>query len=261
MTWGLRPMAACRHGCVVSKIDAFFSCQHFISQVVSLIPSLALCGHFLFMNTWGFINSFGVFQTYYTTFLDRPPSDVSWIGSIQVFLSFFIGAFIGRFTDGGFLRETLICGTALVTLGIFTASASTQYWQMILSQGVCCGLGSGCLVTPAVSVVSTYFDKRRSLAIGFATCGSVTGGLVFSSMVRQLIPSAGVGWTLRALGFVQLATLLFVIIFMKSRLPPRKSGSLVEWVAFKEPEYTFFTAGMFFVRKTRRNQPRYYPTM
>ncbi|KAH7000745.1 major facilitator superfamily domain-containing protein [Ilyonectria destructans] len=206
----------------------------------------ALCGHFLFMNTWGFINSFGVFQTYYTSFLDRPPSDVSWIGSIQVFLSFFVGAFIGRFTDCGFLRQTLICGTALVTLGIFTASVSTKYWQMVLSQGICCGLGSGCLVTPAVSVVSTYFNKKRSLAIGFATCGSVTGGLVFSSMGRQLIPSAGVGWALRAIGFVQLATLLFVIAFMKSRLPPRKADRLVEWAAFKESEYTFFTAGMFF---------------
>jgi MFS family permease len=199
------------------------------------------------MNTWGFINSFGVFQTYYTTFLDRPPSDISWIGSIQVFLSFFVGAFIGRFTDGGFLRHVLSCGTVLVTIGIFTASASTQYWQLILSQGICCGLGSGCLVTPAVSVVSTYFEKKRSLAIGFATCGSVTGGLVFSAMARQLIPSAGIGWALRGIGFVQVATLLFVTTFMRPRLPPRKADRLVEWVAFREPEYACFTAGMFFV--------------
>lgn len=199
------------------------------------------------MNTWGVINSFGVFQTYYTTLLGRPPSDISWIGSIQVFLSFFVGAFIGRFTDGGFLRGVLICGTILVTVGIFTASASTQYWQFILSQGICCGLGSGCLVTPAVSVVSTYFEKKRSMAIGVATCGSVTGALVFSAMARQIIPSAGIGWALRAIGFVQVATLLFVVAFMKPRLPPRRGDRLVEWVAFKEPEYALFTAGMFFV--------------
>ncbi|CAG8938246.1 unnamed protein product [Penicillium salamii] len=205
-----------------------------------------ICGHFLFMNTWGVINSFGVFQTYYTTFLDRPPSDISWIGSIQVFLSFFVGAFIGRFTDGGLLRGVLICGTILVTVGIFTASASTHYWHFILSQGICCGLGSGCLVTPAVSVVSTYFEKKRSLAIGVATCGSVTGALVFSGMARQIIPSAGIGWALRAIGFVQVATLLFVVAFMKPRLPPRRGDRLVEWVAFKEPEYALFTAGMFF---------------
>jgi MFS family permease len=116
-----------------------------------------------------------------------------------------------------------------------------------LSQGICCGFGSGCLVTPAVSVVSTYFEKKRSLAIGFATCGSVTGGLVFSAMARQLVPYAGTGWALRAIGFVQVVTLIFVVIFMKSRLPPRNADRLVEWVAFKELEYAFFTAGMFFV--------------
>ncbi|KAF4445811.1 major facilitator superfamily transporter [Fusarium austroafricanum] len=205
-----------------------------------------LCGHFLFMNTWGFINSFGIFQTYYAGFLNLPPSDISWIGGIQVFLSFFVGAFIGRYIDSGHLRLILSCGTTLVILGIFTASVSTQYWQLLLSQGICCGLGNGFLVTPAVSVTSTYFAKKRSLAIGIATCGSVTGGLVFSAMARQLLPSAGFGWAMRAIGFVQAATLFFAIASMKTRLPPSKSTRLVEWVAFKELEYTFFTAGMFF---------------
>ncbi|EWY99893.1 hypothetical protein FOYG_03822 [Fusarium oxysporum NRRL 32931] len=205
-----------------------------------------LCGHFLFMNTWGFINSFGIFQTYYAEFLSRPPSDISWIGGIQVFLSFFVGAFIGRYIDSGHLRLMLCCGTTLVIVGIMTASVSTQYWQLLLSQGICCGLGNGFLVTPAVSVTSTYFARKRSLAIGIATCGSVTGGLVFSAMARQLLPSAGFGWAMRAIGFVQAATLLFVIATMKTRLPPTKSTRIVEWVAFKELEYTFFTAGMFF---------------
>ncbi|KAF5019792.1 hypothetical protein F66182_8161 [Fusarium sp. NRRL 66182] len=170
-----------------------------------------LCGHLLFMNTWGFINSFGIFQAYYTSFLGRQPSDISWIGSVQVFLSFFVGAFIGRYIDAGHLRLVLSCGTTLVIIGIFTASFSTQYWQLLLSQGLCCGLGNGFLVTPAVSVTSTYFARRRSLAIGIATSGSVTGGLVFSAMARQLLPSVGFGWAMRAIGFVQAGTLLFVI--------------------------------------------------
>ncbi|KAI0121677.1 major facilitator superfamily domain-containing protein [Xylariales sp. AK1849] len=206
----------------------------------------ALCAHFVIMNTWGIINSFGVFQTYYTTLLSRPPSDISWIGSVQVFLTFFIGAFTGRITDAGFFRPVLLCGTIFNTIGIFTASSATQYWQLLLSQGLCMGIGNGCLFTPAISVVSTYFDKKRSLAIGLTACGSVTGGLVYPAMARQLLPTAGFGWALRAIGFVQLATLLFANVFMKSRLPPRRSGSLVEWGAFKELEYTFYAMGMFF---------------
>ncbi|KAI1863452.1 uncharacterized protein JN550_009563 [Neoarthrinium moseri] len=206
----------------------------------------ALCGHLVIMNTWGFINSFGVFQTYYTSLLDKSPSDISWIGSIQVFLTFFLGTFTGRFTDAGFFRPVLLLGTVFVTIGIFTTSAATQYWQLILSQGLCMGVGNGCLFAPTVSVVSTYFEKKRSLAIGLTACGSVTGGLVFPAMARQLLPSVGFGWAVRAIGFVQLATLLCANVFMKSRVPPRRTGSLVEWNAFKEPEYTFYALGMFF---------------
>ena len=58
-------------------------------------------GHLVIMNTWGYINSFGVFQTYYATELSLPPATISWIGSIQVFLLFFIGTFTGRITDAG----------------------------------------------------------------------------------------------------------------------------------------------------------------
>ncbi|KAK8116312.1 major facilitator superfamily transporter [Apiospora sp. TS-2023a] len=138
-----------------------------------------LCAHLVVMNTWGFINSFGVFQTYYTNLLGRSPSEVSWIGSIQVFLTFFIGTFAGRITDAGFFRPVLACGTFFLILGIFTTSAATTYWQLLLSQGLCMGLGSGLLFTPAISVVSTYFDKKRSLAIGITASGSVSGGLIF----------------------------------------------------------------------------------
>lgn len=189
------------------------------------------------MNTWGFVNSFGVFQSYYVGLLDRPPSDISWIGSIQIFLTFFIGTFTGRFTDAGFFRPVLLAGTVFTILGIFTTSVATQYWHLILSQGLCLGIGSGCLFCPAISTLSTYFSTKRSLAIGIAASGSATGGLIFPAMARQLLPTAGFGWAVRAIGFVQLVTLLFANAFMRSRLPPRRTGSLVEWGAFRELEW------------------------
>ncbi|KAI2627549.1 MFS general substrate transporter [Hypoxylon sp. NC1633] len=205
-----------------------------------------LGGHLAIMNTWGFINSFGVFQAYYVSQLNRPPSDVSWIGSVQIFLTFFVGTFTGRMSDAGFFRPLLIAGTVFMTIGIFTTSVATQYWQLVLSQGICMGIGSGCIFCPAISTVSTYFSKKRSLAIGITASGSVTGGLVFPAMARQLLPTAGFGWAVRAIGFVQLATMIFATACTKSRLPPRRSGSLVEWGAFRELEYTFYAAGMFF---------------
>ena len=109
------------------------------------------------------------------------------------------------------------------------------------------GIGNGCLFCPAIAVLSTYFLKRRSLAIGVAACGSATGGLVFPSVVRQLLPVVGFAWTIRAIGLIQLASLAVSNAFMRTRIPPRRTGKLVELAAFKELEYTFYAAGSFFV--------------
>jgi len=195
----------------------------------------------------GFINSFGVFQTYYVEALNRPPSDISWVGSIQVFLLFFISTWTGRLTDAGYFKQIIILGTILQILGLFMTSLSMQYWQLFLAQGVCLGLGNGCLFCPMISLVSTYFSTKGSLALGIVACGSATGGLVFPAMVQQLLPKVGFGWTLKALGFVQLACLVACIVFAKQRLPPRRAGPIVEWAAFKELPYTLFAAGIFFV--------------
>ncbi|KAF9870444.1 major facilitator superfamily transporter [Colletotrichum karsti] len=199
--------------------------------------------HLVIMNTWGIVNSYGVFQPYYTTTLSRPPSDIAWIGSFEVFLLFFIGAFAGRLTDAGYFRPLFISGFLLVVLGMVATSFCTQYWQFFLAQGICMGLGNGFLFCPSLSTASTYFDKKKALALGFVSIGSSTGGMIYPSMVRQLLPKIGFGWTIRAIALVQMVTLLVTSLVLKPRIKPRKAGSLVEWAAFKELEYTFYAVG------------------
>lgn len=201
--------------------------------------------HLVVMNTWGFVNSFGVFQLYYKTFLDRPPSDISWIGSLQTFLLFFIGTFAGRVTDAGYFRHVFLVGAVFQLVGIYTASVATSYWQLLLAHGICIGIGNGCIFTPALTIVSTYFSKKRSIAIGICACGSVTGGVVFPIMARQLLPSAGFPWTMRAIGFILLANLVACFLIIKPRLPPRDTGALIEWAAFRDAAYSFYAAGAF----------------
>ncbi|KAF4964309.1 hypothetical protein FSARC_7754 [Fusarium sarcochroum] len=220
--------------------------------------------HLVVMNTWyvkyftsseavgpstntsrGVINSFGVFQSYYVEALQRPPSDIAWIGSVEIFFLFFIGTFTGRLTDAGFFRPIAIIGSVLIVLGTLITSICTQYWQIFLAQGVCVGLGNGCLFCPTIAIVSTYFYKHRSMAIGLTACGSATGGVIFPSLVRELLPQIGYGWTMRVIGFIQAACLIVSLVSLKPRLPPRKAGRMVEWAAFKELEYTFYAIGTF----------------
>lgn len=201
--------------------------------------------HMVIFNTWGYINSFGVFQTYYVESLGHPPSDISWVGSIQIFLLFFVGTFAGRATDAGYSKAILTFGALLELFCIFMTSLCTKYWQLFLAQGLGQGLGCGLMFCPTIALIPTYFTKNRSIAIGISACGSATGGLVFPAVVMRLLPRVGYGWTMRTLGFISLATLIPSVLLLQQRLPPRKSGPIVELGAFKEPPYLLFAIGMF----------------
>lgn len=202
--------------------------------------------HMVIFNTWGYINSFGVFQTYYTETLGRSPSDISWVGSIQIFLLFFIGTFSGRATDAGYFKLTWTMGAVIELFSIFMTSLCTQYWQFFLAQGIGQGIGCGLMFCPTLALLPTYFTKKRALAIGMAASGSATGGLVFPSVIMRLLPRVGYPWTMRTLGFISVVMLIPCMIFLKQRVPPRKAGPIVEWAAFKEATYALFALGMFF---------------
>jgi len=133
----------------------------------------------LVVNGFGYLSSFGLFQTYWMNKLDRSASSISWIGSIQMFLLFFIGTLSGRAMDAGYFRSLIWVGCAMQILGTFTTANCGQYWQLVLSQGIVQGLGNGLLFTPAVTLVSTYFSKKRAFALGISACGAPFGGIVF----------------------------------------------------------------------------------
>ena len=210
--------------------------------------SQALLTHLVIFNTWGFINSFGLFQSYYVDNMQiGSPSAVAWIGTIQVWILFNIGTFSGRATDAGFFKLTFTLGVAVSLFGMFMLSLCKTYWQVFLAQGVCMGIGFGLVFVPSITIVSTYFLKNRSIALGITVTGSATGGLVFPAIAKEMLPTVGFGWTVRTMGFVQMAGFLVCILFLRPRLPPRKTGPVVEWAAFKETAYSLYLlCGFFF---------------
>ena len=212
------------------------------------LKQIGVSGHFVISNSWGWINSFGVWQDYLPTLLpERSSFEISFIGSLTVFLLFFLGTFTGRLTDAGFFRPLFIVGSIIQLTGIFMTSLCKTYWQFMLAQGICIGVGNGFLFCPSLALISTYFLKKRALALGIAACGSVTGGLIFPVMARELLPRIGFPWTIRAIGLVQLASLAVSNLLSKPRIKPRKAGPLVELAAFKEMEYTFYAMAAFCV--------------
>ena len=195
--------------------------------------------------SWGYAATFGVYQLYYVETLGLPASQISWIGSVQVFLAFVVCAPAGRIADAGYSHEIVILGCFFVVLGSYMTSFCYEYWHIMLAQGICTGLGLGAISTPAVAITSSYFKKNRSLALSMSALGTSAGGVVFPATVQYLIPQIGFRWANRVAALVALVICIGACVLVKPYLPGRKSGPIVEWAAFKEVSYSLFAAGSF----------------
>ena len=127
------------------------------------------------------LTSLQVFQTYYATerFPSKSPSDIAWVGSLQSFLLLFVGVLSGPLYDAGYFRALLVTGNFFVVFGLMMTSLCQEFWQVVLAQGITCGIGYGLLFLPGVSVLPQYFVERRVLASGLAASGSGVG-MVFT---------------------------------------------------------------------------------
>jgi MFS family permease len=202
------------------------------------------CAWLAIMNSWGFVNSFGAFQPYYESILPESSSTISWIGSVQACLMFGVGMVSGRALDRGWFRPTIALGIAIQLVGMFALSMAKTYWQFLLTQGFCTGAGGGIFFVPIMGLCSTYFSARRGMALGIVTSGTATGGLIYPLVVRQLLGKLGFGWTVRVLGFLNVACLLVALAFMRPRLPPRKTGPLIDGEALKDTPYCLHVLGI-----------------
>ncbi|GJJ15307.1 hypothetical protein Clacol_009583 [Clathrus columnatus] len=188
---------------------------------------LTVVGSFIMVfATQGSAQSFGVYQDFYTrVFLpEHTPSQIAWIGSIQLFFFFFLGVFVGKLFDDGYFRELLGFGSVLYTFSFFMLSLAKphQYYQVFLSQGVGVGISMGFLYLPSISVCFHYFKRRKALAVGIASAGGAVGGIAQSIGLNHLLNGkVGFAWGIRIYGFIFLGLFIIANLIMRPRLPPR----------------------------------------
>ncbi|KAI0800007.1 major facilitator superfamily domain-containing protein [Fomes fomentarius] len=182
--------------------------------------------------TFGYINAFGVYQDFYVRdFLSHEsPSNVSWIGSLQLFLMYAPGVFVGHAFDAGYFHHVQIAGSILHVFSIFMLSLTQRdhYYQVFLSQGVGVGLAVGLLFIPSLSIISHHFRDRRALATGIAVSGASCGGIIFPIMLNHLFSNPAIGFAngVRTSGAVIAALLAVANLIMRTRLPPKEGGFL-----------------------------------
>ncbi|RYP45333.1 hypothetical protein DL768_008317 [Monosporascus sp. mg162] len=201
------------------------------------------CSFVVMVNTWGLIGSFGVFQTYYETELlrDHSSSAISWVGSLQGGLLLLLGIVSGPLFDAGNFRRLMAGGLFLVVFGMFMTSICNSYWQVLLAQGVCVGVGSGLLFLPAAAVLSQYFARRRAFALGVQSVGSPLAGIVFPIIFSRLQPAVGFAWATRVIAFILLGLSAVPVAFMRTRVPPpARKRAFFEPQALRDGPYMLF---------------------
>jgi MFS family permease len=138
----------------------------------------ALGGFLSFIASIGYLSGGSVFQSYFMTVVlpDSSPSDIAWIGSVQIWGCFFFGIWSGALSDKHGPALPLALGTFFMVFGNMMSSLSTKYYHFLLSQGFCVAFGMGLIFTPALAVQSQWFLKRRGFVVGLVMSGQMVGG-------------------------------------------------------------------------------------
>ncbi|KAA1472291.1 MFS general substrate transporter [Dentipellis sp. KUC8613] len=216
---------------------------------------LSVAGGFLALFcSFGQLNAFGTFQAWYAQhqLSHLPPSTIAWIGSVQLWVFFFSGTFVGHAFDTYGPRYILAAGSFVMVFALMMTSLCTRYYQFMLAQGALFSIGVAMLFYCSLASVATHFQKRRATAIGLASAGSGVGGTVFPIIFPRLFALVGFAWAVRIVGFISLACCALTLP-MVTRHPSaigarRRSG--MGWVdvgAVKDVRFVLLAVGCAFV--------------
>lgn len=137
------------------------------------------------------------------------------------------GAVIGPILDRRSIRAIMIAGTLLSASCYALMSMATELWQLgvLFGGGVACGAAMfGPLA--ANTVVAKWFSRHRGKAVGIASMGAPTGGLLLSPLVGVLITD--VGWREALLTMAGLHVLLIPLLWLTIRNRPEDMGLLAD---------------------------------
>ncbi|ANZ76469.1 BA75_04346T0 [Komagataella pastoris] len=181
---------------------------------------VVIAGWCMMATTYGMVNSFGVYQTYYQTTLypDQSAFKISVIGALQPFCIYLFAIPTVTLLHHLDARVTIAIGAFIQIFGLMMMSLTNNIWQLFLTQGLLFGIGSGIVYLSGLTVVMQWFKRRRALAMGIVSSGSSLGGVYWPIAVKKLISEVDINWTNRILGFIYIPLGVIMVVFLKPRL-------------------------------------------
>ncbi|CZR59970.1 related to protein MCH2 (monocarboxylate permease homolog) [Phialocephala subalpina] len=170
--------------------------------------------------TWGQTASYSIYLAHYLSsnqFPTATPIDYALIGSLQFAVSLLIAPLVTVAARKFSTQPPMLLGILLQTIGFITASYASKIWHLYLSQGLLIGLGLGFIFVPSTPILSQWFSKKRSLAIGISSAGSGVGGLLFSFGIQAMIDNLSLSWAFRITAIICGIMNLLAVALIKNR--------------------------------------------
>ena len=196
-----------------------------ISKVRQVLICTVMCTSTFFNGgilTGGLSYSFGIFLPVYVTEFNASNAEIALIGSVSTFFAMIPSVYAGYLTDTWGPKKVLVIGTLLIPLGLYLASLSSVVWQLIMTQGLICGIGTCFAYASSVSTVGHWFKKKRGLALGIAGSGTGFGQLVMASIASSLLQNVGWRQTLQILALIELTVSSFAQFSFENFKPLKK---------------------------------------
>ncbi|XP_063036173.1 monocarboxylate transporter 13-like [Melospiza melodia melodia] len=150
------------------------------------------------------LKTFGLFFVEIQQHFDELASTTSWITSVTITV-FHLGAPVAsslcvQYTH----RRVVITGGLLAFSGMALGFFGLNMVWLFATTGFLQGLGISFSWTPAISIVSHYFSKKRALANAIASAGECAFAFMFGPFFQWLIGQYGWKGALLIIGGIQL---------------------------------------------------------
>lgn len=149
------------------------------------------------------------------------PREVPSLAFAAAFFGGGVGAlYFGQLSERIGMARVSMIGSAMVPIGVLLTSLAREGWHVWAAYAVFVGLlGNACMFTPLIANVSRWFDKRRGLALGIATCGQSLGGTIWSPVVTAL--NGTIGWraTFQIYAVFSLVVMVGLSLLLRRRPP------------------------------------------
>ena len=151
-------------------------------------------------------------------------ADLSGIFSLYILVLFSGGVLVGPLLDRFGPRVIIPAGTLLISLGLWGCSQISSPYQLFFYYGFVTAFGSCCIAwLPNSVIITSWFVRRRGLAVGIVMCGAGLGILIFIPLTQILIEWVGWRGAFLATGLLPVAIIAPLnAVFQRSR--PEEMG-------------------------------------